>query len=85
VPLESRNPIVLADEPAHRVMSDAIADFLGDIRLRGPLPGTTPLTHHLNAAVGSLQHNWLVKLVVVTGALVSAGLAFLQLWRILGW
>jgi pimeloyl-ACP methyl ester carboxylesterase len=84
VPLESRNHIVLADEPAHRVMSDAIADFLGDKRLRGSLPGTTPLTHQLNAAVGSLQHNWLVKLVVVTGALVSAGLAFLQLWRILG-
>jgi hypothetical protein len=35
--------------------------------------------------LAGLQHNWLVKLVVVTGALVSAGLVFLQLWRILGW
>jgi hypothetical protein len=55
VPLESRNHIVLPDEPAHRVMSDAIADFLGEKRLRGALPGTGPMTHRLDAAVGSLQ------------------------------
>ncbi len=82
--LDSRNHIVLADEPAHRVMSDAIADFLGDKRMRGPLPGTAPLGQRLNAAIGTLQRNWLVKLFVVAGALVSAGLAFLQLWRMLG-
>jgi pimeloyl-ACP methyl ester carboxylesterase len=84
VPLESRNHIVLPDEPAHRAMSDAIADFLGDKRLRGALPGTAPITHRLDAAVGSLQRNWLVKLIVVAGALGSAGVAFLQVWRMLG-
>jgi hypothetical protein len=73
----------MADEPAHRVMSDAIADFLGDKRMRGPLPGTAPLRQRLDAAIGSLQRNWVVKLVVVAGALVSAGLAFVQLWRML--
>ncbi len=83
VPLESRNHIVLAHEPAHRVMSDAIADFLGDKRLRGPLPGTATVGQRLEAVVGSLQRNWLLKLVVVAGALVSAGLAFVQLWRML--
>jgi pimeloyl-ACP methyl ester carboxylesterase len=84
VPLDSRNHIVLADEPAHRVMSDAIADFLGDKRMRGSLPGTAPLGQRLDAAIGGLQRNWLVKLVVVAGTLVSAALAFLQLWRMLG-
>ena len=84
VPLELRNHIVLADEPAHRVMSDAVADFLGDKRMRGPLPGTTPLGQRLDVAIGTLQRNWLVKLVVVVGALVSADLAFFQLWRMLG-
>ena len=84
MPLESRNHIVLADEPAHRVMSDAVADFLGDKRMRGPLPGTTPLGQRLDVAIGTLQRNWLVKLVVVVGALVSADLAFFQLWRMLG-
>jgi pimeloyl-ACP methyl ester carboxylesterase len=83
VPLDSRNHSVMADEPAHRVMSDAIADFLGDKRMRGPLPGTAPLRQRLDAAIGSLQRNWVVKLVVVAGALVSAGLAFVQLWRML--
>ena len=83
VPLESRNHLVLADEPAYRVMLDAIADFLGDKRPRG-LPGARPLATRLDAVVGSFQRNWLVKLVVVAGALVSAGLAFLQLWRTLG-
>lgn len=64
-------------------MLDAIADFLGDKRPRG-LPGARPLATRLDAVVGSFQRNWLVKLVVVAGALVSAGLAFLQLWRTLG-
>ena len=84
MPLESRNHVVLPDEPAHRAMSDAIADFLGEKRLRGALPGTGPMTHRLDAAVGSLQRNWLVKLIVVAGALGSAGVAFLQVWRMLG-
>ena len=84
VPLESRNHIVLANESAHRVMSDAIADFLDDKRIRGPLPGTAPLGQRLDAKVGSLQRNWIVRLVVVAGALVSAALAFMQLWRMLG-
>lgn len=84
VPLLSRNHILLADEPAHRVMSDAIADFLGDKRIRGPLPGTAPLGQRLDARIGSLQRNWIVRLVVVAGALISAGLAFAQLWRMVG-
>jgi pimeloyl-ACP methyl ester carboxylesterase len=83
VPLDSRNHIVLADEAAHRVMADAIADFLGDKRMRGPLPGTASLAGRFDAAIGSFQRSWLVKLVVIAGALVSALVAFLQLWRIL--
>lgn len=85
VPLESHNHIVLAEEPAHRMMSDAIADFLGDKRMRGSLPGTAPLGQRLDAKIGSLQRSWIVRLVVVAGALVSAGLAFMQLWRMLGY
>ena len=34
VPLESRNHIILADEPANRQFFDAIASFLGDRRIR---------------------------------------------------
>jgi pimeloyl-ACP methyl ester carboxylesterase len=38
VPLESRNHIILADEPANRQFFDAIAAFVGDRPIRGPLP-----------------------------------------------
>ena len=34
VPLESRNHIILADEPANRQFFDAIASFLGDAHTR---------------------------------------------------
>ena len=40
VGLGSRNHLILADEPAHRAMTDAICDFLGEKRIRGTLPGT---------------------------------------------
>ena len=63
------------------MVSDTITDFLGDKRMHGPLPGTAPFFQRLDAAIGNLQRNWLVKLVVVAGTLVRAGLAFFQLWR----
>jgi len=83
VPLESRSHLILANEPANRVMSDAIADFLGDKRLRGPLPGAAGLSERAESAVGNIQRNWLLKLVVIAGTLVSAVIAFVQLWRML--
>ena len=83
VPLDSRNHIVWVHEGTHRVMADAIADFLGDKRMRGPLPGTASLARRFDTAIGSFQRTWLMKLVVIVGALVSAVVAFLQLWRIL--
>ncbi len=83
VALDSRNHLILADEPAHRAMADAIADFLGEKRIRGPLPGTATLGQRLEGVVGGVQRNWLLKLVVIAGTLVSAGLAFLQLWRMM--
>ncbi len=83
VPLESRNHLILADEPAHRAMSDAIADFLGEKRIRGPLPGTATLGQRAETMIGAVQRNWLLKLVVIAGTLISAVIAFVQLWRML--
>jgi pimeloyl-ACP methyl ester carboxylesterase len=81
IPLDSRNHLILANEPAHRAMADAIADFLGEKRIRGALPGTKTRGQRVEAAVGTIQRNWLLKLVVIAGTLVSAGLAFWELWR----
>ncbi len=81
VPLESRSHLILANEPANRVMADAIADFLGEKRMRGPLPGTAGFSERAESAVGNIQRNWLLKLVVIAGTLVSASIAFWELWR----
>ena len=83
VPLESRNHLILAGEPAHRAMVDAIADFLGEKRIRGPLPGTATLGQRAESVIGAVQRNWLLKLVVIAGTLVSAAIAFVQLWHLL--
>jgi len=81
VPLDSRNHLILAGEPANRAMADAVADFLGEKRIRDPLPGTKTAGQRLETAVGNVQRNWLLKLVIICGTLVSAGLAFWELWR----
>jgi pimeloyl-ACP methyl ester carboxylesterase len=38
VPLEGKNHIILADEPAQRGFFDAVVSFLGDPPVEGPLP-----------------------------------------------
>ncbi len=62
-------------------MADTIADFVGDKRLRGPLPGEATRGERLEAMLGVVQRNWLLKLIVIAGTLISAALAFMQLWR----
>jgi pimeloyl-ACP methyl ester carboxylesterase len=81
VPLPGRNHIFVPNEPAHREFHNAVAAFLGDPPTRGPLPGTATRGQRLEAAVGAIQRNWLLKLVVIAGTLVSAGIAFWELWR----
>jgi pimeloyl-ACP methyl ester carboxylesterase len=83
VALESRNHLIPAHDPAHRAMLDATADFLGEKRIRGALPGTATVGQRIEGAVGNIQRNWLLKLVVIAGTLVSAVIAFVQLWRLL--
>jgi pimeloyl-ACP methyl ester carboxylesterase len=83
VALESRNHLILADEPAHRAMVDVICDFLGEKRMRGSLPGTKTVGQRLEGVVGSVQRNGFIKLIVIAGAVVSATLAFVQFWRVL--
>jgi hypothetical protein len=100
VPIAARTPNIIKRNADRRVrvtplyskvkVNHRAATIAGDdkpiifLRERGGLPGTGPMTHRLDAAVGSLQRNWLVKLIVVAGALGSAGVAFLQVWRMLG-
>jgi pimeloyl-ACP methyl ester carboxylesterase len=83
VPLESRNHIILADEPANRQFFDAIASFLGDRRIRGTLPGTATLKERAQRSVAAIERSWLIKGVAILAALTGAVVSFLQLWHLL--
>ena len=61
IPLESRNHIFLADEPATRIFFDAVPSFLGDRPFRGALPGTATFKDRAQRRIAALERNWLIK------------------------
>jgi pimeloyl-ACP methyl ester carboxylesterase len=81
VPLESRNHIILADEPANRQFLDAVASFLGDQRIRGALPGTVTFKERVNQAVLAVEQSWLIKIVVILAAITGVALFVEEMWR----
>jgi pimeloyl-ACP methyl ester carboxylesterase len=83
VPLESRNHIILGSEPANRAFFDAIADFVGDKRIRGALPGTTTFKERAQKRVAALERFWLIKVIAILAALAGAAISFVQLYRLL--
>jgi pimeloyl-ACP methyl ester carboxylesterase len=83
VPLESRNHIILADEPANRQLFDAISSFLGDRPIRGPLPGTATMKDRVKRGVVAMERSWLIKGVAILAALTGAAISIIQLWRLL--
>jgi pimeloyl-ACP methyl ester carboxylesterase len=83
VSLESRNHIILADEPANRQLFDAIASFLGDRPIRGPLPGTASFKERAQMSVIAMERSWLIRGIAIVAALTGAAISLLQLWRLL--
>lgn len=82
VPLETNNHLIMPDEPSNRVMFDAIADFLGEKRIRGALPGTTKLTQRLETKAKALEQNWFIKIVVVLAAITGCLIFLVELWKL---
>jgi pimeloyl-ACP methyl ester carboxylesterase len=83
IPLNSRNHILLADEPAFRGFFDAVATFLGDPPIKGPLPGMSKAGHRLDSAVKNIEQNWLIKVIVMLAAITGVVIFFMEMWRIL--
>jgi pimeloyl-ACP methyl ester carboxylesterase len=83
VPLESRNHMILADEPANRMYFDAIASFLGDQRIRGALPGTATFMMRVERSVAAIERNWFIKIIVILSALIGFALFFPEFWRLI--
>lgn len=79
VPLPGRNHMFLAGSDAHREFAEAVADFLGDPPPPRRLPGTRNLHEHANAMVGAVERNWLIKLVILLGALIGLALSVGQI------
>jgi len=83
IPLDSRNHVFLADEPATRIFFDAVASFLGDPPFRGALPGTATFKERAQRRIAALERNWVIKAVAILAALAGAMISFLQLLRLL--
>jgi len=81
VPLEGRNHLFLANEPAHRAFFEAIAAFLGDPPPRGALPGSRTGLERLEDAIRSLEQNWLMKVVAILAAVTGLAIFFVELWK----
>jgi pimeloyl-ACP methyl ester carboxylesterase len=82
VSLESRNHIILADEPANRQFFDAITSFLGDRRIR-VLPGTASFKERVEKVVLAVEQSWLIKIVVILAAITGVALFVEEIWRAL--
>jgi pimeloyl-ACP methyl ester carboxylesterase len=82
IPLDTRNHMIVADDPAHRQMLDAIADFLGEKRTRGHLPGTTGFSERLEHNAKAIEQHWLVRFVLVFAAITGCLIFFYELWKL---
>ncbi len=81
VPLEGRNHLFLANEPAHRAFFDALASFLGDPPMRGALPGSSSLMERLEGAIRKLEQNWFIKIVAILAAITGLLIFFVEIWQ----
>jgi hypothetical protein len=83
VPLEGRNHIILANDPAHRSFLNAVFSFLGDPPIKGALPGSEKFKDRLENTVKGLEQNWFIKLIAILAAIAGVLLFVEEVWRIL--
>lgn len=84
VPLPGKNHMFLAGSPAHRLFAEEVAEFLGDPPPPRILPGTRRLQDHASALVGAVERNWLIKLILLAGAVLGLALSVAQVSGYLG-
>jgi len=81
VPLEGKNHLFLANEPAHRAFFEAVAAFLGDPPIRGALPGTASTMQRFEESIHNLEQNWLMKVVAILAAITGLAIFFVEIWN----
>jgi pimeloyl-ACP methyl ester carboxylesterase len=83
VPLEGKNHLFLADEPANRGFFDAVAAFLGDPPIKGPLPGTKTRKERLESAVTNVEKSWIIKIIVIVAAITGVVIFGVEMWQLM--
>jgi pimeloyl-ACP methyl ester carboxylesterase len=83
VPLEGKNHLFLADEPANRGFFDAVAAFLGDPPIKGPLPETKTRKERLESAVTNVEKSWIIKIIIIMAAITGVVIFGLEVWRLM--
>lgn len=81
VALDTRNHMVLPNEPAARQFLDAFGAFLDDPPFRGPLPGTTSAMERVEAKVAAVERNWFVKAIIILAAITGVIIFFMEIWK----
>jgi pimeloyl-ACP methyl ester carboxylesterase len=82
VPLDGKNHVLLAREPAFRSFLEAVADFLGDPPIRGELPGKATFGDRLNSTIKSVEQSWFIKLVFIFAAITGVVIFFIEMWTL---
>lgn len=83
VSLDGKNHLFLAQDPANRQFFNAVASFLGERPIKGPLPGTETTGQRLDNALLKVERSWVTKAIVVFAAITGVFLFGLEMWRIL--
>lgn len=70
VPLEGKNHIFLANEPAHREFFKEVASFLGDPPIRGRLFGTER-ENLIRRGIAAIEHSLVYKIIIILAAVTG--------------
>ena len=81
VPLEGDNHLFLPGSRAHRDFLHAVSDFLGDPPPKGHLPGTQSFGERIEQKVVSTEQNWLIKVLLLIGAVIGLVLSIIQILK----
>ena len=84
VPLPGKNHMVMAGSEAHRLFAEEVCEFLGEQAPPRRLPGTRNLHEQASALVGAVEGNWLIKLMLLAGAVLGLALTVAQLTGMFG-
>lgn len=76
VPLDTRNHMLVPNEPAHQVMVKAIAEFLGEKPIR-----TSGVSDRLEHRAKALEQHWSIKFVLIFAAITGCFIFFWEIYK----